>query len=717
MWCPACAWLIEESLLRLPGVLAARCHFATDRLVCRYDPVRSAPAELAAAVQRLGYQAVEPGEAAGRREQHREFVRFCVAAFLTMNIMMLSFALYTGFFAQLSREDIRQLSWPMLVMATVVLVYGGQPLRRRGWTGIRHRAPGMESLVTIGADAAWLFSLVNLLRGSLHLYFDTAAMLVTLVLLGQLLERRAKDRIQEDLAGFFSLAPSKVRLCTPEFPEGRFVAAAGLSPGDCFRLEPGEVVPADGPVLEGSGTVSEAALTGEAAPLDKGPGDRLVSGARVESGSFRVRAERVGPDSTLGEMVALMERSLGRRSSLEGWTERLLRWFVPAVAGLALGTAALCLAAGADGEAAFTRGLTVLVISCPCALGMAIPLARVAGLGVCRRRGILVRSFHSFETALRLKALVFDKTGTLTTGRWSLLAIHPFPGFQEDQALALAAGLEQDDAHPIARAIRAAAAARGVTPVPCQAREAHGQGWSGFWRRQPVRIGSRALLAGWLDAPSPLGIAGEPAGQGHGLVSRVFLGVEGRLAAVLEFGDRLKPGAVEALAAMRQAGVAVSLVSGDGAAPTREAARRLGIARWFAEQNPGAKADLVAAARPPGGAVGMVGDGVNDAAALATADLGIALHAGNPLGREAADLTLMRGDPRQVPEFLRLAQKVQRTIGQNFLFSVAYNAVAIPMAMSGRLSPLVAVTAMLLSSLSVTANTLRLVRREGGAAS
>jgi heavy metal translocating P-type ATPase len=711
MWCPACAWLIEESLLRQPGVLEARCHFATDRLQCRYDPVRAAPADVVALLERLGYRAVEPGEAVAARERRGEFVRFSVAAFLTMNVMMLSLALYTGFFAELTKADIRHLSWPMLVMATVVLAYGGQPVRRRGWAGILGGAPGMESLIALGADAAWLFSLVNLLRGSLHLYFDTACMLITLVLLGQLLERRAKNRIQEDLTAFFALVPGKVRVCTPQFPDGRFVAAEQLAPGVDFRVEAGEVVPADGRVLEGAGTVSEAALTGEAAPQAKGMGDRLMSGARVESGAYRVRAERVGAASTLGQMVAVMERALGRRSPLEGRTERLLRWFVPGILALALGTAMVCLAGGADLEAAFTRGLTVLVISCPCALGMAIPLARVAGLGLCRRRGILVRTFHCFDTAARLKTVVFDKTGTLTTGRWSLQAIRPAPGWGEERFLALAAGLEQDDEHPIAREIRAAAAARGIVPSLCEDRVGHGNGWTGRWQDQPARIGSRGLLTDWLAETSGSGEGETRAGGMDGLVSRVYLGVAGCAAGVLEFGDRLKPGAGEAVEALRALGLEVALVSGDGPEPTGEAARRLGIERWRAEQPPEAKAALMEAWRPSGGALAMVGDGVNDAAALAAADLGIAVHAGNPLGREAADLTLMRGDPRQLVDFLALSGRVQRTIGQNFFFSLAYNAVGIPLAMSGLLNPLVAVTAMLLSSLSVTGNTLRLVRR------
>jgi heavy metal translocating P-type ATPase len=668
---------------------------------------------MAALLERLGYRAVEPGEAEDARKRRTEFVRFSVAAFLTMNVMMLSLALYTGFFAELGEADIRQLSWPMLVMATVVLVYGGQPVRQRGWVGILGGAPGMESLIAIGADAAWLFSLVNLLRGSLHLYFDTASMLITLVLLGQLLERRAKSRIQEDVTAFFALRPGKVRVCSARFPDGRFVAAAQLAAGGEFRVEAGEVVPADGRVLEGAGTVSEAALTGEAAPLAKGVGDGLVSGARVESGAFRVRAERVGEASTLGQMICVMERALNRRSALEGRTEDLLRWFVPGILALALATALACLVRGADLEAAFTRGLTVLVISCPCALGMAIPLARVAGLGLCRRRGILVRTFHSFDTATRLKAVIFDKTGTLTTGRWSLQALRPAPGWGEAVLLGLAAGLEGDDAHPIAREIRAAAAARGVDPVPCAERASCGNGWKGRWQGQSARIGSRKLLAGWL-AEAPGWTGGEGGSEGpDGLVSRIYLGVAGRPAGVLEFGDRFKPGAAEAVKALRDAGLAVALVSGDGPEPTGETARSLGIAHWHAEQPPEAKAALVEALRPPGGAVAMVGDGVNDAAALAAADLGIALHAGNPLGREAADLTLMRGDPRQLLDFLALARRVQRTIGQNFVFSLAYNAVGIPLAMSGLLNPLVAVTAMLLSSLSVTGNTLRLVRHGG----
>jgi heavy metal translocating P-type ATPase len=710
MWCPACAWVIEETLHKQTGVHGVRCNFSTDRLRCVYNPTQTSPDAIGQAIQRLGYAAREPDALATDRDRRRDFVRFAISTFVTMNVMMLSFSLYSGFFTDLDADAIGKISWPIFIMATGVMVYGGMPLFRKGLVGLAHGQPGMEALIGIGSISAYGYSVFNLFRGSIHLYFDTACMLIILVQLGKLLERRAKDRIQADLGHYFSLMPAKVRLCHEGDPKGRYVSAAQLAPGDLFRVADDETLPADGVVVEGKGTVDQSSLTGEARPQPKYPGDRLVSGTRVIEGRFLVRAETVGRASTLGQMLAIMEAALGRKTTTEGRTDRVLRVFVPVMVGLALATIAALWLKGAAFETAFVRGLTVLVISCPCALGLAVPLARVAGVTLAARQGILVQDFAAFDMAERIDTVVFDKTGTLTQGRWQLLSVVPGATFDGDTMLALAAGLETGVDHPIAVEIRRAVREKAIPPLQPDEVAVHGQGVAGRWNGRRVRIGS----AGFTGAERmPSGGKGATTDAHDGaVVSWVYLTVGRRLAACLGFGDRLKPNAKESVRRLKKRPLDVRMVSGDGPDTTAQVGAMLGLDKARGGCRPLEKAAFVEELRRSNKTVAMVGDGINDAPALASADLSVAVFAGRQLGEEAQAVTLMGGDPLQLDAFLRFARRVNRKIGQNLWGSVIYNLVSIPIAMAGWLSPLVAVVAMLLSSLSVTTNTLMLIRRE-----
>jgi cation transport ATPase len=339
MWCPACAWLIDEILNKTPGVVNSVCNFSTDRLQVNYNPIKTSPDLIIDAVKKLGYRAAEPDASRDALERRREFTRFAVSAFLTMNIMMLSYALYSGFFTEYSRDTIYKLSWPAFVMATVVVVYGGFEFFKKAWFGLTNAAFSMETQIVMGSVSAYVYSTVNLFAGSIHIYYDTAAMLITLVLLGKTLERRAKSSVLEGLENFFSLKPSKVRICTDDFPAGRYVSADHLSEKDVFRIDENEIIPADGRVMDGNGAVDESSLTGEALPIRKKPGDTLRSGTRVIKGSFKVNAQKVGPNSTLGQMIAIIEKTLMTKTPLEGKTDTVLHWFVPIIIMLAAGTA------------------------------------------------------------------------------------------------------------------------------------------------------------------------------------------------------------------------------------------------------------------------------------------------------------------------------------------------------------------------------------------
>jgi len=709
MWCPACAWLIDAGLGKTPGVITSACNFSTDRLQVDYNPIQTSPKQIIDSVKKLGYRAVEPEAAPDAAERRREFIRFAVSAFLTMNIMMLSYALYSGFFTQFNPDTISKLSWPAFIMASIVVVYGGMELVKKAWFGFTNAAFSMETLIVIGSLSAYVYSSVSLWAGSMHVYFDTSAMLITLVLLGKTLERRAKGRVLEGLENFFSLKPSKVRLCSDQYPQGRYVSADHLAENDIFQIGENEIIPADGKILEGNGAVDESSLTGEPLPISKRTGDTLRSGTRVLKGTFNVCAQKVGEDSTLGQMIAIIEKTLMAKTPLEGKTDVILQWFVPIIIALAAATAIGCMMAGIAMEEAMLRAVTVLVISCPCALGIAIPLARVAGISVAGKKGILVRDFKAFEQAAKISAFVFDKTGTITAGSWNLLDIICRPPLGQDRALALAAGLEMDSDHFIAVEIFRQAKSKRIEPLPVTDIQKDEKGLQGRFGGQITRFGSADFLAQELRETNTWQEASlEDGSADHSLV---YLGIDGRLAAIFVFGDTLRPSAAATVHNLRGRGMRLALVSGDGERTTDAIAAKMGIEESLGGQLPRDKSQFVLNCQRQGFQVAMVGDGINDAPALVQADLSIAVHSGGQLSRETADLTLMRGEPSQIIEFLDFARQVNKTVYQNLAFTFLYNGISIPVAMLGLLNPLVAVSAMLLSSLSVTGNTLRLVRK------
>jgi heavy metal translocating P-type ATPase len=705
MWCPACAWVIENALGRRPGVSAAACDFATDRLRCSYDPTRVDPDSIEAVVRGLGYAFMPMEEETYKSRQRGEFIRLTLCALLSVNVMMLSWALYSEFFISLSGDDIRYISWPILVMATLVMGYGGGPLYRKAWWGLRAGAPGMEALVCLGAGSAYLYSLYNFLAGSWHLYFDTAAMLITLVLLGKMLEARAKARVRQDLEGFLSLQPNKVRLCSARFPQGRFADITQLVSGDTFRVQAEEIVPADGRVVGGRGWVDESAVTGESRPKAVGPGDPITSGTFLLKGDVTVRAQRVGQDAMLGQMIAVIEAGLARRTPLESRSDRWLALFVPLMVGMAAVTTVITYGLGLTWEQAFVRGLTVLVMACPCALGIAIPLARIAGMSRAGRMGILVRDFEAFERSRLIDSVVFDKTGTLTHGRWSLERVEVDNGISADEAVAVAAGLEKEVDHAVARAVVAYAREHDLEPAYVENIHTQESGVLGSFQGTDVRIGS------WdFATPQPRPAQMWPTGEQ--ILSPVFLSLNLQVCAVLWFGDKVRENALALVRQLQDTGCRVHLISGDTQLATAAVAARLEIVEAQGGLLPGDKAEFVAGLQQKGRRVIMMGDGINDAPALARADLSVAVHRDAALTQQAASLTLMRGDPAQLLDFLGLAKQVNAKVMQNLTCAWVYNLIGLPIAMSGWLNPLVAVTAMLLSSLTVIGNTLLLVRRK-----
>ena len=494
MWCPACAWVVEETLIKEPGVKKAKCQFTTDRVKLKYNPVLTSPQHLMGVMEKIGYHGSPAEDGQKMPGSRKEFIRLGISAFLTMNVMMLSFALYTGFFTQLSADTIHHFTWPIVVMASAVFIYGGAPIHRKAVSGLSTASPGMEALISMGAGSAFFYSLFNWFTGSIHLYFDTASMLIVLVLVGKTIEQRTKDRINAQISRFFELQPSKIRICTEQFPQGKYVNARLLLPGDIFRVEAGEIVPADGRILKGDARIDESTLTGEARPIHKQKGDMVGSGTTIISGTLQVSAHAVGEDSLVGQLISVMEASLDQKSTVEDITDKALKYFVPTIVLLAMGTAVVCLLLGFSTQHAIIRAVTVMVISCPCALGVAIPLARVAGISLAGRNGILVHHFSAFEKISNIDTFVFDKTGTLTRGEWNLIEIETLNHWPVDKVLSLAAGLEAHSGHYAGEAIVHAAKEKNIAPATATRVTETDNGISGYVENSLVKIGSAAFF-------------------------------------------------------------------------------------------------------------------------------------------------------------------------------------------------------------------------------
>ncbi|MFO7752676.1 MAG: cation-translocating P-type ATPase, partial [Desulfobacteraceae bacterium] len=593
----------------------------------------------------------------------------------------------------------------------VVVFYGGYPIHRRAFAGIRTGRPGMEALITVGSFSTYFYSVFHLLESSIHLYFDAASMLILLVLIGKILEQSAKDRIAEGLSDFFSLVPKKVNIITDRFPNGRYVSAEQLGSGDLFRAREGEILAADGVVENGDARIDESSITGEAKPVNAAAGEKVKSGTRILSGDISVRAESVGEHSVLGRMIAIMEESLSGKTARTERFEGLLKFFVPLVILLAVCVYVFWTVIGLSSYEAFSRGVSVLVISCPCALGIAIPLALVAGVSKCGEKGILVRDFEAFEKAALLDTIVFDKTGTLTTGKLAVLDVETMNGFSKQQAWQLILALEQGCDHYIARTLRSGNDARELPLPEIQDVTFHSNGVSGIHDGRMLRLGSAGFVLP-KDRRTAPGSLWE--NTDTRIISTVYLSADDEIVASVHLGDTIRGSVQKLVADLSKNGVSTCLVSGDASAPTFEVASAVGIPSECARGGllPDEKAAFISRLNESGKRTAMVGDGINDAPAMAQSDLAVAVHSGLTPGEGVAAITLMQEDPAQLTDFFHLSRTVNRKVRQNLIFALVYNITAIPIAAAGFLNPVIAAGAMLLSSLSVTCNTLLLVRKK-----
>ncbi len=683
MTCASCAHRIERRLNKLDGV-SASVSYASEKAHVTF-PAGLGPQDLIDAVRQAGYDAALPAESPGPDPARP--TRLLVAAVLSVPV--LAWAIWPG-------ARVPGWEWWSLALATAVVGGAGWPFHRAAAVNARHGASTMDTLISLGTVAAWTWSAVALVRGTGQLYLESATVVTTFLLAGRYAESRSKQRAGDALRSLMELGAKQVTLLDGEVE--RLVPVDQLTVGDRFVVRPGEKVATDGVVLDGDSAVDLSLLTGEPVPVDVTVGDEVVGSALNASGRLVVRATRVGSDTQLAQITRLVEEAQRTKAPVERLADRVSSVFVPAVLVLAVLTLIGWLAWSGSATDAFTAAVSVLIIACPCALGLATPTALMVGTGRGAQLGIVIRGPQVLESTRAVDTIVLDKTGTVTTGRMSVVRVTP----DEPELVRMAAAVESASEHPVARALVEAAKDVVIPPVH-DFSSVPGVGARGLVEGREVAVGRAELFA---DVPDEVRRVVAAAGDG----TPVVVGWDGVARGVITVADTVKPTSAAAIRELESLGLSTVLLTGDHEASARRVAHEVGITTVIAEVRPDEKVDAVARLQAEGRVVAMAGDGVNDAAALAQADLGLAMGTGTDVAIAASDLTLVSGDLRIAADAIRLARRTLATIRGNLFWAFAYNVAAIPLAAAGLLDPMIAGAAMAGSSLFVVGNSLRLRR-------
>jgi P-type Cu+ transporter len=703
MTCASCAARVERRLNRLEGVTAS-VNLATEKAQVAF-PETMDPAELIAQVEAAGYTATLPRPAppgvADTDPARPQRNRLLASVALSVPVVAM---------AMLPALQFRHWQWISLALATPVVAWAAWPFHKATWMNLRHGAATMDTLISVGVLAAFSWSLYALLSGTAadNLYLEVAAGVTTFILAGRYFEARARRRAGAALRALLELGAKEVAVLRDGHEQR--IPVEQLTAGDRFVVRPGDTVATDGVVEEGSSAVDASMLTGESTPVEVAAGDAVVGATVNTGGRLVVRATRVGADTQLAQMARLVADAQNGKAQVQRLADRVAGVFVPAVIALAIATLGWWLVSGAGAAAAFGAGVAVLIIACPCALGLATPTALLVGTGRGAQLGILIKGPEVLESTRRVDTVVLDKTGTVTTGQMTLLEVHTAGGVAATEALRLAGAAEDASGHPIARAIARGAAERvGTLPPVREFRALEGLGVKAVVDGHAVLVGRSALLE-QQDQPLPDGLAAAQAAAARQGRTAVAVAWDGAARAILVVADTAKPTSATAVTQLRQLGLTPVLLTGDNLAAARSVAAQVGIDQVIAEVLPADKVEVVKRLQSDGRVVAMVGDGVNDAAALAQADLGLAMGTGTDVAIQASDLTLVRGDLLAAVDAIRLARRTLRTIQGNLFWAFAYNVAAIPLAAAGLLNPMIAGAAMALSSVFVVSNSLRLRR-------
>jgi Cu+-exporting ATPase len=725
MTCASCATRIERKLNRLEAV-SATVNYATEKATVEYDPQAVAPERLVEAIEAAGYHAALPAsEEALERSAAEDPTsslrrRLVASSVLAVPVLLLS---------MIPALQFDNWQWVALQLATPVVLWGAWPFHRAAWANLRIATATMDTLISVGVLAAWLWSLYALFLGDAGmtgmrmpfdlwpdgspdgdpLYLEVASAVTAFTLAGRYFEARAKRNAGAALQALLELGAKDVTVLGSDNAERR-VPVERLQVGDRFVVRPGEKVATDGVIEEGRSAIDQSMLTGESLPVEKAPGEE-VAGATVNvGGRLVVRTTKIGSDTALAQIAKLVTDAQSGKAPVQRLADRVSAVFVPTVIALSLGTLGYWIGAGEDLSFAFTAAVAVLIIACPCALGLATPTALLVGTGRGAQLGLLIKGPEILESTRRVDSILLDKTGTITTGRMSLVEVVPAPEADSHAVLRISGALEDFSEHPIAQAVARAARERlGDLPSVDAFRNREGLGAEGIVEGHRVQVGRPSLMAErGLDTPAPLAAA-KRAAERLGRTA-VLVAWDGEIQGLLVVADTVKPTSAEAVASLRALGLTPVLLTGDNHTTAQAVAAEVGIDQVIAEVLPADKTEAVKGLQRAGHVVAMVGDGVNDAPALAQADLGLSIGTGTDVAIEASDLTLVSGDLRAAADAIQLSRATLRTIKQNLAWAFGYNVAALPLAAAGLLNPLIAGLAMAFSSVSVVANALRLRR-------